>query len=100
MDYLDLNREDSFSFTSNIDINTDLFRTLCGEPDVGSTPLTLYSEKRVQVRRHRKKRINKKWAKKYGYRVIKVPIGDFYFSESESVINTYTWRSKINNEIL
>lgn len=77
MGYFDLNREDSFSFTSDIDINTDLFRTLCGEPDVGSTPFVLYSERRIQARRHRKKRINKKWAKKYGYRQIYLSLGNF-----------------------
>jgi hypothetical protein len=28
---------------------------------------------RVQVKRHRQKRINKKWAKKYGYRTVMAP---------------------------
>lgn len=29
-----------------------------------------YPPTRVQVRRHKKKRINKKWAKRYGYKMI------------------------------
>lgn len=32
----------------------------------------------VKVRRHRKKRINKKWTKKYGPKYIHVPVNELY----------------------
>ncbi len=38
----------------------------------------------VQVRKHRKKRINKKWAKKYGYKFVLVP----KYIESVSLIKS------------
>lgn len=34
--------------------------------------ITYASPRRVQVRRHKKKRINKKWAKRYGYKTVLV----------------------------
>ena len=37
--------------------------------------------KQEQIRRHRKKRINKKWAKKYGYRDVVIPLGNFKVEE-------------------
>lgn len=60
-----------FSLETEIDIPT--FCKLCG---VDSSPLAGAESFSVQwsapyqeqIRRHRKKRINKKWAKRYGYR--------------------------------
>ena len=50
------------------DFNADLFRTLCGDMsrcgDGWSVSYVTYD----QIRKHRKRRINKKWAKRYGYR--------------------------------
>lgn len=36
------------------------------------------AEQRVQARKHKKKRINKKWLKRYGYKTIKVPFKQTY----------------------
>lgn len=38
-----------------------------------STKMTIYAVKFVQTRTHKKKRINKKWAKQYGYKTLYVP---------------------------
>lgn len=38
-----------------------------------STKMTIYAVKFVQIRTHKKKRINKKWAKQYGYKSLYVP---------------------------
>ena len=36
-----------------------------------TTPtFTLYTTKEIQCRRHHKKRINKKWAKRYGFKTV------------------------------
>lgn len=48
--------------------NVDLLNKLV-EP-VGDFSIMLYIPEVVQVRKHRKKRINKKWAKKYGYKTV------------------------------
>lgn len=52
------------------DINVDLFKRLCGL-DLGNSGMSCSMELNqpylVQKRKHKKKRINKKWAKKYGY---------------------------------
>ena len=38
--------------------------------DATSFTLTFKTPERVQARRHKKKRINKKWAKRYGYKTV------------------------------
>lgn len=47
--------------------------------DVNKAPdsFNIQFAKPVQIRRHRKKRINKKWAKRYGYRYIIVESKDW-----------------------
>lgn len=55
-----------------MDLNVPLFEKLCGVDlshgkDVGSMSLVGTMPYREQVRKHKKRRINKKWAKKYGY---------------------------------
>lgn len=62
--------ETTLSFT-NITNKEDLFKVLWGVdtsnvPDAYSILLT----KPIQRRRHKKKRINKKWLKKYGYKLL------------------------------
>jgi hypothetical protein len=52
------------------DINVDLFKQICGLDLANSgmsCSMELNQPYQVQKRRHKKKRINKKWAKKYGY---------------------------------
>jgi hypothetical protein len=63
-------------------VNPNLMRRLLGvEPDPWicaafdqSFTFTCKTPRSVQVRKHRKKRINKKWAKKYGYKYIFEPL--------------------------
>ena len=61
--------ETTLSFTNTIN-NEDLFKVLgvdtSNVPDKYSILLT----KPIQRRRHKKKRINKKWLKKYGYKLL------------------------------
>lgn len=61
--------ETTLSFT-NITNKEDLFKVLgvdtSNVPDAYSILLT----KPIQRRRHKKKRINKKWLKKYGYKLL------------------------------
>ena len=56
--------------TLDCDINVDLFKQICGIDLANSgmsCSMELEQPYQVQKRRHRKKRINKKWAKRYGY---------------------------------
>lgn len=65
----DFNPAHSCTFSAeSVNLNIDLLNKLV-EP-VGDFSITLYIPEVVQVRKHRKKRINKKWAKKYGYKTI------------------------------
>ena len=36
---------------------------------LSGTPIIIVPTRKIQNRKHKKKRINKKWAKKYGYRL-------------------------------
>ena len=38
---------------------------------IGGLQIIIAPEKRIQRKTHKKKRINKKWAKRYGYKHIK-----------------------------
>lgn len=60
-------------FTMEADINAPLFSKLTGADltrlgNPNSFTMQYSSPYQEQVRRHKKKRINKKWAKRYGYR--------------------------------
>lgn len=62
----------SAELTMECEIDGDLFAKLCGIDAAMGKDFTVEFESPVltQVRRHKKKRINKKWAKRYGYKVV------------------------------
>ena len=73
-------REEIFTFNLaeiNEDITNRIFRYDEGSEDNWSLSFVKFE----QIRRHRKKRINKKWAKKYGYRDVVIPLGNFKVTE-------------------
>lgn len=60
----------SAEMTFECEINSSLFDMLSGNnsiPNTDSFTVELKTPYKVQIRRHKKKRINKKWAKRYGY---------------------------------
>lgn len=63
-------REASFTATNAV-FNFDLLKELCGQPQLPKSYDITYPEV-IQVRKHKKKRINKKWLKRYGYKIIHV----------------------------
>lgn len=77
------------------DINTKILNAILGF-DLSNPDSTWSVEyiKHVQARTHRKKRINKKWLKRYGYKSIPVIIGKFKMKlleqNSEEDISNYT----------
>ena len=60
-------------------INKTLFEKLCGPYTPGST-FKLIIPCTVQCRKHRKKRINKKWSKRYGFKT--------YYKELDTKIDS------------
>lgn len=70
--YLINNRVDEFSLTVEEPIKTEVLNSMLGLdnvdfPDKYDIEFTVL----VQKRRHKNKRINKKWAKIYGYEIVK-----------------------------
>ena len=63
------NKEVTFTFEGTT-INEELWKSLMPSefPEMFDIEYTTI----VQARKHRKKRINKKWLKKYGYKQVKV----------------------------
>ena len=54
-------------------IDGDILAKLTGANTEGMLfDITYSSPRRVQVKKHKKKRINKKWAKRYGYKTVLV----------------------------
>lgn len=77
-------------FTMECEINAPAFNRLIGFdaapfPDVAGFSMIFSQPYQVQRRRHKKKRINKKWAKRYGYvtKYKKVKLDEVYFKGSE-----------------
>lgn len=73
-------REEIFIF-NNAEINEDITNRIFRYDEGREDNWSLSFVKLEQIRRHRKKRINKKWAKKYGYRQVNIPLGNFSLSK-------------------
>ena len=62
-----ITNELSASFSADCEINYELLKKLI-PMNIGEEPWEIVYVKIVQARKHRKKRINKKWLKRYGYK--------------------------------
>lgn len=63
----------SAEFKAECNVNVPMLKKLCGVDisnglDMTNVGLILGLPYQEQIRKHKKKRINKKWAKRYGYR--------------------------------
>lgn len=66
--------ETSFTLTldDSVQVNDALLKQLCfGNNNPNKVDLEYYIEKSVPARRNKKRRIQKKWIKRYGYKIIK-----------------------------
>ena len=62
---------DQLTFTGECSINYDLFREVFGVNKPQNTyDYEIYEEKKIPNRKHKKKRIAKKWLNRYGYHTI------------------------------
>lgn len=61
-----LSKDDLTIECDNAFINYTLLSDLAGIPDMSNINAVIF----IQARRHKKKRINKKWAKRYGFKFI------------------------------
>lgn len=95
---MEILRDKSFTASFDIDINDDLFSELIGTNY--KTEWELWYEKKVQRRRHHKRRINKKWAKRYGYRnvITKIDVEDCNVSKNSQDVNQISFIGKINHD--
>ena len=81
-----LNGGKSVSYTfSNCTINKDMLNELCGSLLEPRDKWYMIFEKKVQCRRHHKRRINKKWSKRYGFKTVyekyAVDTSNFYINQ-------------------
>ena len=72
---LDFNKEISFSGEFTI-INKDVIKQLF-DITGSQAEYSMYYTTLVQARKHKKKRINKKWLKRYGYRYVTKTLDGF-----------------------
>ena len=81
----------SAEFSLECEINAPFFEKLCGYPRSGAESYTLTCKVpyQKQIRRHKKKRINKKWAKRYGYKTMfnDVTLEDVQFANGDGEID-------------
>lgn len=56
-------------------------------------PIIVIADKIIQNKKHKKKRINKKWKKRYGFTVLKSPIedGQVLMTQSGLYVNDKTY---------
>lgn len=88
MTNFDIPLSDKAEISFECEVNAPLFKELVGLSsfdNAASYTLTGKMPKQVPVRYHKKKRINKKWIKRYGYKTVyrNVRITDVHF-ESDS----------------
>lgn len=90
-------------FTVDIDsaiLSKDALDILLGtKKTVNEQGLKIVFETLVQVRRHKRKRINKKWAKRYGYKKEIVSTDGWFFSEDATTGTVEMWRYGDKNEV-
>ena len=56
------------------------------------TPIIIVPTRKIQNRTHKKKRINKKWAKRYGFTVSEtLKNGETYMMDGKLYMNQYTY---------
>ena len=56
------------------------------------TPIIIVPTRKIQNRTHKKKRINKKWAKRYGFTISEtLKIGETYMMDGKLYINQHTY---------
>lgn len=75
----DASFEIPISFTDDYDT---IMKALIPDDFYSDFNMTIGVPIKVQIRRHRRKRINKKWAKRYGYKTI--------IKDVECIIDTFT----------
>ena len=63
-------------------------------------PIVILENKKVQNRTHKKKRINKKWAKRYGFTIQRPYLedGKILTVDGKLIMNEYTY-IKLNNQL-
>ena len=86
------NKGYSVTFTGECSINYDLFQEVFGLNKLHNTyDCEIYEEKKIPNRKHKKKRIAKKWLKRYGYHTIQVK-SDWKLSKynNDDGINEFT----------
>jgi hypothetical protein len=88
--------------TFECDVDPRLFSNITGADisrfsDTTGITLEFRSPYDVQIRRHKKKRIDKKWAKRYGYKTVyeDVRITDVHFNHDDS---RFEWEVGAKNE--
>lgn len=82
-------------FTATVETIPEVFNELVKQVDPNE--YTIKYTKYVQARRHRKRRINKKWLKKYGYKE-KTVINRLKIVSTEKDINKGTYRYTVGFE--
>ena len=59
---------------------------------LGGTPIIIVPTRKIQNRTHKKKRINKKWAKRYGFTVSEtLKNGETYMMDGKLYMNQHTY---------
>ena len=87
-----LNGGKSVSFTcSDCTINKEMLNKLCGSLPEPNDKWYMIFEKKVQCRKHHKRRINKKWSKRYGFKTVyeKYPVvtSNFFVNQDAKPFN-------------
>lgn len=72
----DIYKTKECSFTGSFEVNNDAWNQIMQQVEDNHARWEMHYTYKVQNRRHKKRRINKKWAKRYGYRTIESVIKD------------------------
>ena len=95
-----MNFNNDMAFTSTLSFDPISEEDLRRIMNNGTTPtFTLYTTKEIQCRKHHKKRTNKKWAKRYGFKTVAEKLCDVkdikVYGENDDGLMTYTMTGEL-----
>jgi hypothetical protein len=83
----------------NVEVSPELLNIIIGNPECNGEIEGIY-KRVVQAKKHKKKRINKKWLKRYGYKEIDVPVhfkmDECTMTKDEYDSDTYTFSGEFS----
>lgn len=94
-----ISRSKDIELSATCEINLDVLNRIIGIDTTNSNDAwAFHCTKLVQRRKHKKHRINKKWAKRYGFREETYNMGNYHIDSVDKIGDTTTYNMTIKGD--